>query len=89
MRESTVRRVSVATPRQVVVIPLRLVPRRESSWDRLRRHVRTFASRETFSEAVLVSITLGLLGALFACVHHAIQPPTPPTGLASGIFFPP
>ena len=88
MRESTVRRVGVATPREVVVIPLRLVPHRESSWDRLRRHVRLLVSREAFSETVLVIITLGLLGALFACVHHAIQPPTLP-GVASGIFFPP
>ena len=89
MRESTVRRVGVATPREVVVIPLRLVPHRESSWDRLSRHVRMLVSRESVSEAVLVVITLGLVGALFAFLHHAIQPPTPPTGLASGVFFPP
>ena len=76
MRESTLRRVGVATPRDVV-IPLRLVPHRESAWDRLRRHVRLLASREGVSEAVLVIITLGLLGALFACLHHAIRPPTP------------
>ena len=90
MREGTARLVSVpAAPREVVVIPLRAVRYRESPWDRLRRHVRTLVSRESVSEAVLVVITMGLVGALFAFLHHAIQPPTPPTGLASGIFFPP
>ena len=87
MRESTVRRVGVAIPREVFVIPLRLVPHRESSWDRLRRHVRLLVSRESVSEAALVTITLVLIGALFACLHHAKQPPTPPTGLPSGIVF--
>lgn len=89
MRESTVRRAGVATPREVVVIPLRLVPHRESSWDRLRRHVRLLVSRESVSEAVLVIVTFALLGALFACLQNAIRPPTPLTGLASGIVFPP
>ncbi len=88
MRERTLRRVGVATPREVVVIPLRLVPPRQSAWARCRRQVRMFASRENVSEAVLVTITLVLIGALFACLHHAIQPPTLPTGLASGVFFP-
>ena len=87
MRESTVRRVGVATSREVVVIPLRLVPDRESSFDRLRRHVRLSVSRESVSEAVLVIITLGLVGALFACPNHAVAPPSLPTGPASGIFF--
>ena len=50
-------------------------------------HVRLLVSRESVSEAVRVFITLGLVGALFACLHHAIQPPTPPTGLPSGIVF--
>jgi hypothetical protein len=86
MRESTVRRVGVA-PREVIVIPLRLVPHRESSWDRLRQHVPLWVSRESVSEAILVIITLGLVGVLFACLHRTIQPPTPPTGLPPGSVF--
>jgi hypothetical protein len=46
-------------------------------------------SRESVSEAVLVIVTFALLGALFACLQNAIRPPTPLTGLASGIVFPP
>ncbi len=89
MREGSARLVGVpaAAPREVFVIPLRAVRYRESPWERLRRHVRTWASRESVSEAALVTITLVLIGALFACLHHAIQPPTPPTGLPSGIVF--
>jgi len=87
MRAGTARRVSVPAPREVVVIPLRTVRYRESPWDRLHRHVRALASHESVSEAVLVTITLVLIGALFACLHHAIQPPTPPTGFPPGIMF--
>src|SRR6266478_3752540 len=66
MREGSARLVGVpaAAPREVFVIPLRAVRYRESPWDRLRRHVRTLASRESVSEAVLVTITLALIGAL-------------------------
>ena len=87
MRAGTARRVSVPAPLEVVVIPLRTVRYRESSWDRLRQHVGTLVSHESVSEAVLVTITLVLIGVLFACLHHAIQPPTPPTGFPPGIVF--
>ena len=87
MRTVTARRINVPAPGEVIVIPLHAVRVHESPWDRLRRRVRTLASRESVSDASLVIVTLGLGGVLFACLHHAMHPPTPPTGLAPGVIF--
>jgi hypothetical protein len=59
----------------VVVIPLPVVPRPPSAWARWRARVRLVVSHESFAEAVLVLVTLGLGVVLLAALDQAITLP--------------
>jgi hypothetical protein len=65
----------IPTPetRETPVVRLRVVPIRAPR-ARLWTRVQTVTKHERFGEAVLVGVTLLLVGLLFALLDHAVQP---------------
>jgi hypothetical protein len=70
-KDNTARRLPGSEHRAPFVVPLRLVTRAPSAWER-RKRVRTLLHHERFGESVFLVPTLPLVCTLLASVHHAI-----------------
>jgi hypothetical protein len=74
MREknNTARRLPAREHRAPCVVPLRLVTRAPSAWERCKTRVRTIIHHGRFGESVFLVLALLLVCTLLASVHHAI-----------------
>jgi hypothetical protein len=71
-KDNTARRLPAFERRAPLVVPLRLVTRAPSAWERCKTRVRTIIHHERFGESVFLVLTLLLVCTLLASVHHAI-----------------
>jgi hypothetical protein len=71
-KDNTARRLPAFEHPAPFVVPLRLVTRAPSVWERCKTKVLTIIHHERFGESVFLALTLLLVWTLLASVHHAI-----------------